>query len=217
MSDSRQIGELERALLERAERLAAEYLERGRRSAERIAAEAQERLHLRKEKEVLAAKAEAERLFGRRVQAAEIRLQGELDRLRWTLVNAALDGLGDELQALTRDKPRYREVLAALIRHAAEALGGERLVAQLNSRDRRWLAESWDTWITDLIGEAPRIELDEVTLECSGGVLLRTPDNRVRVNNTFEGRRERLAEALQEEVLERLFAPALVAGWVEHG
>lgn len=217
MSDPQQVGELEQALLERADRLAAEYRERGRHSAERIVAEAQDRLHLREEKEVLAAKAESERLFDRRVQAADIRLQGELDRLRWTLVNAALDGLNGELAALVRDEARYREVLTALIRQGVEALASGEVVAQFNAEDRRRLAGNWTGWVADIAGADCRITLDEATLSCTGGVLLRTPDNRVRVDNTFEGRRERLSEALHEEVLERLFAPALVAGWVEHG
>lgn len=222
MTDPHQVGELERALLERADRLAAEYRERGRHSAERIATEAQDRLHLRNEKEVLSAKAEAERLYGRRVQAADIRLQGELDRLRWTLVNAALDGLAGELKAISRDEKRYRGVLMALIRQAVTAIGAhtqgtEMLVAQFNADDRRRFARDWESWIAEIAGAGQTITLDEQTLSCSGGVLLRTADNRARVDNTFEGRRERLSEMLQEEVLERLFAPALVAGWVEHG
>ncbi len=217
MNDPQQVGDLEQALLERAERLAAEYRERGRQSAERIAAEAEERLRLREEKEVLAAKAEAERLYDRRVQAADIRLQGELDRLRWTLVNTALQGLDKALAELTQDESRYQGVLQAMIRQGAQILGSNELVAQLNAKDRRQLAEGWSEWVEPVVNPGQTILLGEEPLACSGGVLLRTPDNRVRVDNTFEGRRDRLAETLQEEVLERLFAPALVAGWAEHG
>lgn len=216
MSDTQQIGDLEAALLARAENLAAEYRERGRSSAERIAEEAQARLHLREEKEVLAAKAEAERLYGRQVQAAEIRLQGELDRLRWTLVSATLAGLDAQLDALVKDAPRYRGVLQGLLRQGVEALDAEGLVAHLNARDYRRFAADWEALVSEAVPGC-KLALDEEPMPGSGGLLVRTADNRVRVDNSFEGRRARLAENLQEEVLERLFAPAMLAGWVEHG
>lgn len=221
MNEVQQVGELEAALLARAENLAAEYRERGHSSAERIAAEAQERLRLREEKEVLAAKAEAERLHERQVQAAEIRLQGELDRLRWTLVSATLSGLDGQLDALVKDVARYRGVLQDLLRQGVEALVSDgreevELVAQLTERDRRRFAADWDALVAEAVPDH-EVALDEEPAPGSGGVLVRTADNRVRVDNTFEGRRERLAESLQEEALERLFAPAMLAGWVEHG
>ncbi|MCB1831331.1 MAG: ATPase, partial [Gammaproteobacteria bacterium] len=81
-----QVEELEQAILAQANRLASEYRERAERSRDNILREAGERLHLREEREVLLAKAKAERAYRRRVQANELQLRKEMDHLRWNLV-----------------------------------------------------------------------------------------------------------------------------------
>ena len=81
-----QVTELESAILQRANRLAAEFKQRAERSRDNILREASDRLRLREEREILAAKTQAERSYRQRVQAAEIKHQEELDRLRWDLV-----------------------------------------------------------------------------------------------------------------------------------
>ena len=48
------------------------------------------------------------------------------------------------------------------------------------------------------------------TLLC--GVLVRNADNTIRVDNRFEGRLERLADAMQRVIVERLFATATPMG-----
>ena len=73
---------LETALLERAQHLADEALASARQSRDRIIREENERLRLREEREVLMAKAIAERDFRRNVQANELNVEEELDRLR---------------------------------------------------------------------------------------------------------------------------------------
>ena len=97
MSPRAEIDELESALLERAKALAAEYLAQAESERHRIVAEANDRLQLREEHEILAAKAAAERAFRRRMQAAEIKEQEELDRLRWSLVRDVMDRLQKQL------------------------------------------------------------------------------------------------------------------------
>ena len=77
-----QVAALEQAIRERAHALAEEHMEQAKRAKERIRKETGNRIQLLEEKENLSAQARAEREYRRRVQASEIRLQAELDRLR---------------------------------------------------------------------------------------------------------------------------------------
>ena len=81
-----QVEELERALLARAERLASAYREMTQRSRDTTLREAAERLRLREQREEAIARALGERAFRQQVQASELKMQSQLDRLRWNLV-----------------------------------------------------------------------------------------------------------------------------------
>ena len=146
MNQPSPIGELESALLARAKALAEEHLAQAASACARIAAETNERLRLREEREILAAKAAAERAFRQRQQAAEIKQQEETDRLRWNLVLGMMDRLASELEQLSRDEKAYLPLLRRLLAQAAGAIEDRELVAELNARDRARLAADWDAF-----------------------------------------------------------------------
>ncbi|MDJ0890950.1 MAG: V-type ATP synthase subunit E, partial [Gammaproteobacteria bacterium] len=104
MSADDQVAALESAILDRARNLADEHVEQAARARERIMDDSAERLRLLEEKEILAAKARAEREFRRKVQASEIRMQADLDRLRWNLVRSVLDNIQLRLTQLSADQ-----------------------------------------------------------------------------------------------------------------
>jgi V/A-type H+-transporting ATPase subunit E len=205
MSTTPQLVELESALLTRARTLAEEYLASARRNRDRIVADANERLRLREEREILAAKALADRTYRQRVQAAEIKQQEELDRLRWTLVRQILDRLPGELAKVVADQPRYTNLLAAYLARAATVIERDELVATLNAADRTRLAGTWDAFARAAVPDK-RVALGNEMVNASGGVVVSSDDDTIRVNNTFEGRMERLQNDLQRVVTERLFA-----------
>lgn len=216
MNPETQVRNLEQALLARARDLVREHLEKAASERERILAEVAQRLRLREEREILAAKADAERAFRRRVQAAEIRMQGELDRLRWTLVQTVLGAVRAELVRVADDERVYLPVLAGYLRAAAGHVEGDALVADLNTRDRERLGARWDAFAAEAV-PAKRVSLSAVAIAASGGVIVRTPDNQVRVDNTFEGRIDRLEETVHAAILERLFAAVPHMETVFHG
>lgn len=216
MNPDAQVRNLEHALLARARDLVREHLEKAASERERILAEVAQRLRLREEREILAAKADAERAFRRRVQAAEIRMQGELDRLRWTLVQTVLGAVRAELVRVADDERVYLPVLAEYLRAAAGHIEGDTLVADLNTRDRERFGARWDAFAAEAV-PAKRVSLSAVAIAASGGVIVRTPDNQVRVDNTFEGRIDRLEETVHAAILERLFAAVPHMETVFHG
>lgn len=216
MSVEASVKALEAALLSRAERLAEEYLFRARQSRERIIEETNERLRLREEREILAAKALAERVYRRQVQASELRLQGRLDRLRWELVQGLVEDLQRQLAALAADEPRYLPVLQRLLGAAATAIEQEELIAEFNRQDLERFGGRWEIFAAEA-APGKHIHLSPEPLSCSGGVRVVSKDGRIRVDNTFEGRVDRLAEALHQAIIERLFAQAAPMERVLHG
>ncbi|MGO8754233.1 MAG: V-type ATP synthase subunit E [Gallionellaceae bacterium] len=203
MSDSGQIAGLESALLARAQRLADEYLASGRQAHQHILDDARQRLRIEEEREVLAAKAHAERVYQQRVQAAELSLHAEFDRARWSLVHAVLDVLPARLAELAQDESRYLALLLGWLREGAQAIEREQLVVSVNPRDLPLLRRDWQRYGNEAAPDK-HLELSEQTIACMGGILISSGDGNIRLDNTFEGRMERLGEALQRAVADRL-------------
>ncbi len=205
------VTELENALLSRAQTLAEEYLERARRSRDRTINEANEHLRLREDREMLVAKAIADRAYRRRVQQAELSRQEELDRLRWTLIRNVVEALNAELAKVAQDEERYLPILSAMLTQSAQSIESAELVCEVNATDWQLLAPRWPTFSQEAVPDRP-ITLGAEPRSCSGGLLLRTVDDRIRVDNTFEGRLDRLEEQIARVVMERLFATAAHRG-----
>jgi V/A-type H+-transporting ATPase subunit E len=195
------VSELEAAILERASHLAEEYRQRAQRSRDSILGEAHDRLHLREEREVLIAKSKAERSYRRAVQANELKLRGQMDRLRWEMVQAVHQRLAERFSGFMEDRVRYLAFLKALLARSAAAMDAPALVVELNRRDHDELEPQWDAFAAV---PGHDITLGPECRECLGGLLVRTPDNRSRVDNTFEGRQRRLEQPILQAIVERL-------------
>jgi V/A-type H+-transporting ATPase subunit E len=203
MSDANDISGLEAALAERARKLSEEHLANGHQAREWILAETWQRLRIEEEREVLAAKAKAERAYQQRVQAAELNLRAELDCLRWELAGAALAKLNARLSALAADEARYLPLLCDYLRGGAQAIERDELVAQFNARDLQRLQKNWEQYAKETV-PGKHLTLSPEPLNTIGGVLIVSADRDIRFDNTFEGRIERLDETLQGAIAERL-------------
>lgn len=199
------IDDLESALLARARALADEHLVNAHRACDQIINDANEHLRLREEREILAAKTQAERTYRQRVQAAEIKHQEELDRLRWNLVRGVVEKLPRELETIAADEKTYLPLLRRLLARAVTAIEDPEIVAGVNARDHKRLGKNWESFVREA-GVTRHVMLAPEPIPCIGGVQLRNVDDTIRIDNTFEGRLERLQELLQQVVMERLFA-----------
>lgn len=195
---------LEHAIMARAQELAQEFGDKAQRQRDAILRDAAERLHLAEEREVLIAKAAAERHFRRVTQASELRMQGRLDQLRWELVQTVQARLVERMQALCADRPRYRGWLVEMVREAAALLPPGDLTAEANVDDLSWLGGEWPGLVAEAAPERT-IRLAPQPTWGSGGLKLRTADDRAQVDNRFEGRVSRFEARIQKVVLQRLF------------
>ena len=209
MSTEPTLDDLEQALMDRARRLADEYLARAESTRERMLRDENEHLRVREEREVLAAELEAERLYRSKVQATEMELRGELDRRRWEMVQQLKKRISKRLDEITV-RADYADLLQQFLAAAAEALRDEDgLVAQLCERDHARFAGEWSTWV-ETAARGRSIALSDEHGNFSGGLLLRNADDTVRVDHSFEGRMERLEEQVNRVLTAELF-PTLVA------
>ncbi|WP_456405861.1 V-type ATP synthase subunit E [Thiolapillus sp.] len=211
MAEEQLVKDLEKALLERAEKLAQEYRDRAQRARQHILEDAHERLRIREQNEVLAAQAEAERLFRRQIQANELKLKSKLDKLRWRLVQSILQDLPARLLQTREDQDAYLQLLRRFLTQAATNIESDELVAEVNADDIEYLKKHWDSFTADIAPDK-RITLATTPIHCSGGILLRSQDNRIRIDNSFEGRIERFQNVLLRVITERLFAGEISQG-----
>jgi vacuolar-type H+-ATPase subunit E/Vma4 len=216
MEADAQVSQLEQALLQQAETLAREQLQNAESARARILAESAEKLKLAGEREVLAAKVEAERLVRRHSQAAETRLAAELDRVRWALTEATLAGVKTAFRQLAQDEARYLVLLEAWLATAALALPPGDLVAEVRPEDEKRLAPQWAE-IAARAAPERAVTLASHSQPSEGGIRVRLADNRAQLDQTFEARQTRLADELARVAMERLFASAPDLGTLVHG
>jgi V/A-type H+-transporting ATPase subunit E len=209
MSTEPTLDDLEQALMDRARRLADEYLARAESTRERMLRDENEHLRVREEREVFAAELEAERLYRSKVQATEMELRSELDRRRWDMVQQLKKSMSQRLDDVTAHAD-YADLLQQFLGAAAKALRDEDgLVAQLCERDHARFASEWPTWV-ESAAPGRSIELSAEHGNFSGGLLLRNCDDTVRVDHSFEGRMERLEDQINLVLTAELF-PTLIA------
>lgn len=211
-----QVEELERAILARAERLAGEYRERAHRSRDNILREAAEKLRLREQREEAIAKALGERTFRQKVQASEQKMQSHLDRVRWNLVKDVEGRLTERMQAFMDDEISYLAHLQALIRQSAQVIERDTLIVEANARDLKRLDAHWPQ-ISGAASAGKQLTLASDPIEVLGGIIVHSTDNRIRVDNSFEGRLERLRSKIQQTILERLLPNGFETGNIFSG
>ena len=216
MNTAVKVEDLHKALLARAKTLADEILARAKHERDRILEDASTRLHLREERETAAAAALGERTFRQLVQASEIEMRENLDRARWVHVQAAMDAIKDRLSALVGNEALYLPLLEKLLVKAAGVIESDTLIAQLSPRDFKLLSGRWDSFVKQAVPDKLVVLCPE-TLRTMGGVLVSSTDNLIRVDNTFEGRIERLELELGRAITERLYASAAPMGALFHG
>ena len=202
-TDSQQVEALEQAILERAQELANEFLTKADRRRDDIQRETAEHLRLAEEREVLSAKVEADRINRRRVQAGELKMQAQLDQLRWELVMEIQARLTEQMQQLRNNRSAYSDWLTELVREGAELIPDSDLLAEVDEQDLSWLPDVWDTLVEEA---APGRTITLSTKPCpsAGGIKLISSDRCRRVDNRFEGRLARMEEEIQRVILRQL-------------
>ncbi len=199
------VEDLEKALMQRADDLANEYQQRARRSHDHFINDENERLHLREEKEVMAASMAAESQYRSRVQSSELKVQKRLDQLRWQLIKEVIEQVKGKVAQIIKNKEEYRQLLVAFIRHSAALIDNNDLIVEFNTQDYQSIAPLWQE-ILEQVNCPKHIVCSKQFHQMSGGIIMYNQTRSIRIDNTFEGRLERLSDNIHQLVAEQFFS-----------
>ena len=207
MSTETQLEQLENAIRQRSQSLADSHIKAAQQQRDKILADSNKRLRQREERETEVIQMAAEQEYRRQVQAGEIKMQAELDQLRWTLVQSVMSDLQTHLKQLCQQETAYLDLLKQYLKNAVLLFKDTELVVEVNANDHTRLAPQWDNFVKDCVPDK-QCTLSDKTQNVTGGLLVRNQADRIRVDNTFEGLIARLENELYQAITAQLFASA---------
>lgn len=146
------------------------------------------------------------RAQGKQVQEqliAEGRMKAKRTMLqkREGLINEAFKAAEEKLRTYAASE-EYEKDLASITAGACKGLGQDNVVIRANRRDLKTLEKVKDQIIRELGNSS--VSFGE-PIQTIGGVRVTTPDGKVEIDETFEGRTRREFEALRVKVAKVLF------------
>ena len=122
------------------------------------------------------------------------------------VIEAAFNKATEELKATASSgSEEYEASLSKMIKEAADEIGSDDLIIQLNEADTKELKADLSSQGSD------SFELDGIKftlgepIDTIGGAILKTNNGDIEVNNTIEARLDRFKSILRSEVAEILF------------
>jgi V/A-type H+-transporting ATPase subunit E len=119
------------------------------------------------------------------------------------VIEAAFNQATGELkEKASSGNDEYKDSLSKMIKEAADEIGGDDLIIQLNEADTNALKSELSSDTFEL--EGVKFQLGE-PIDVIGGAILKTSNGDIEVNNTIEARLERFKSILRSEVANVLF------------
>ena len=131
--------------------------------------------------------------------------RAELDAKEDVIDAAFNQAIGELKVKASSGDDEYKESLSKMIKEAADELGGNDLIIQLNEADTQTIKNDLSSQGSDSfeLGDV-KFTLGE-PIDAIGGAVLKTANGDIEVNNTIEARLERFKSILRSEVAEILF------------
>ncbi|ASJ01902.1 V-type ATP synthase subunit E [Thermococcus profundus] len=182
-----------------AEQKVQYILNEAREEAEKIKEEAKKRAEAQAEWILRKAKTQADVEKQRIIANARLEVRKKKLAVQESLIREVLSALEERLANLPEDE--YFDVLVKLVREAVEELGVGSVVIRSNERTLKIIESRLDE-LSKAVGA--EIDLGE-PVDVIGGVIVEGRDGRVRVDNTFDARIERMGNELRAEIAKALF------------
>jgi V/A-type H+-transporting ATPase subunit E len=185
-----------KSIEENAQEKERELREKARRATDEIREGAQ-----RKAKEIEAsflaqARREAEVEKNRQSYLTNAACKEQLIRIREAIYDQAFSQAGGRLSKMRGD-PRYPVIFENLAREAIGAMGGKEVHVHVDRQDEKLCRQ-----VMAELNVSGDIVPD---LECAGGLVVSSPDETVRFENTFESRLDRAQDRKNLEIYTVLF------------
>ena len=157
------------------------------------------------EHEMKEARAQGKYVYDEVLAEGRMKAKREMLQKREELINEVFQEAEKKLQAQMSSK-KYEEDLIHITVGACEKLGSEKVIIRANRRDLKLLEKSKDTITRELSGgeRAVNISFGE-PIQTIGGVRVGTPDGKIEMDETFEGKMRREFETLRVKIAKVLF------------
>jgi len=100
----------------------------------------------------------------------------------------------DKIKTASRDS-NYSKLISMLLKEATETLGTKKVIIYTNSKDKEV--------VNSLLSKYSGAELASETIECLGGVEVRSKDGAMTFNNTIDARLERMKPLIRKEIAKK--------------
>ena len=168
-----------------------------------IQAKAEKTAEIEKTKILENGKKQSEMRYQQIISEAKMNARrAKLDAKEDVIEAAFSQATGELKQKAAEGNDDYKDSLSKMIKEAADEIGGNDLIIQLNEADTNQFKQelSSDTFELDGI----KFQLGE-PIKTIGGAILKTSNGDIEVNNTIEARLERYKSILRSEVADVLF------------
>jgi len=157
------------------------------------------------EREIKEARVQGKHVYDGVLAEGRMKAKREMLQKREELINEVLREAEKKLQAHTSSKEYEKDIIRIATR-ACERLGSKEVVIRANRRDLKFLEKSKDVITRELGGGEKTADISfGEPIQTIGGVRVGTPDGKIEIDETFEGKMRREFETLRVKVAKVLF------------
>ncbi len=196
------LEELEKKIIEEAEREAKEIIEEAEEEAEKILDKAKREAEEKRREILEQARREAETRKRREIAQAKLEVRQLRLKVKEECIEEAMERAKEEIRKMAEDgSRRYLEFLERAAIEAARALSSDKVILRVNERDQKAMEEL----IPDVRVEVDKeIELGD-PVDILGGVIAESEDGSEVFDNSVEARLKRMRSELVRRISETLF------------
>ena len=136
-------------------------------------------------------KKEAEKIEKQIIGSSDLESRNKQLTLIQEHIEKAFENAIKKISTTTRDE-NYSKLITALIDEATKALGTTNIVIHTNSKDKE-VAKP-------VLSKFPGAELSSETIDCLGGVEVKSKDGTMTFNNTIDARIDRMKPLIRKEI-----------------
>jgi V/A-type H+-transporting ATPase subunit E len=199
-------------IIEDAKKEAENIIKEANKNAEQIIEDSKKNAvskALEEEKDLIRkAKEEAENIRNTILSEARIKSSWMIINEKTKIIDEAIEKTKEKLKEFTKSKEKYMEILSKLIINAGSTLGGGELEILLNKQDLKLPLDikKLEKIVEEKTGKKTIFKIVDEDLQTIGGVIVRTKDQKIIINYTFEGLIESHKRYLQKEASKILFS-----------
>jgi V/A-type H+-transporting ATPase subunit E len=194
-----------------AEKQVSEVLSESKQKADAVLSDARKKAEVEAGFIISRGEQEARRESQRILAEARIKARREKVKAQEEVVNLAFKSARESMQKMAEEKgDDYTKVLEELIKESVLSSSSEALEVLFDPRDKGLVTDDSLNKIAQEagpdLGMTISLSVSDEALTCLGGVVVKSADGKVRIDNTFEARIDRFRDNIRTLVAKELFA-----------